>query len=166
MNFVEEHIYDAPLSTIEKMYFDTAFCPRKYEELGLENIRILDSSDDPDRFFVDCSFIMHPTLPVPGFLNKLLQGGQKMNVRQIDRWNTKTRKGELDIQLQGFDIVKIHATMKLEEHPRGAINTMNWTIECKVPLVGNKIASFLGKDIQSKAAQDHAVSLQILDDYK
>ena len=166
MKFVEEHIYDAPLSTIEKMYFDTAFCPRKYEELGLENVQVLGSSDDPEQFFVDCSFIMHPTLPVPGFLQKLLPGGQQMNVRQIDRWNTKTRKGELDIRLQGLDMVSIHAAMSLEEHPRGAINIMNWTIACKVPLVGNKIANFLGKDIQSKAAQDHAVSLNILEDYK
>ncbi|WP_295872605.1 DUF2505 domain-containing protein [uncultured Zhongshania sp.] len=165
MKFVEEHIFDAPLEAVERMYFNTTFCPRKYEELGLEDIKIVDSSDDPVQYFVDCSFVMEPSLPLPGFVKKFLPGGQKISVRQVDRWNTKTGKGELDIQLHGLEKVHIHSVMTLKAHERGAINIMQWTVECKIPLIGNKLADFLGKDIRSKSADDHAASVKILQEY-
>lgn len=165
MKFTDEHIYDAPLATVEKMYFDTGFCPRKYAELGLENIEIVSSSDAPATFHVSCRFLMEPTLTLPGFIRKILPGGERIAVQQSDHWNTLTRKGYLDIQLLALDPVHIHCDMSLEEHPRGAVNRMNWTVECKVPLLGGKLADFLGKDIQQKSAHDLEASKAILQDY-
>ena len=165
MKFQEEHIYDAPLETVERMYFDTGFCPRKYRELGLDAVEVLSCSDAAEDFYVDCRFIMEPSLPLPGFIKRLLPGGEKIGVRQIDRWNTRTREGELQIELDGLDVVTIFSDMRLEAHPRGAINRMQWSVDCQVPLVGGKLADFLGRDIQSKAARDHEVSVQILQDY-
>lgn len=165
MKFIDEHIYDAPLPAVERMYFDVGFCPRKYAQLGLEAVEVLSSSDEPDAFHVDCSFIMRPSLPLPGFIRKFLPGGERIRVRQIDRWNTRTRLGELDIRLHGLEPVTIHSAMSLEEHPRGAINRMSWTVHCNVPLVGGKLADFLGKDIQRKSSHDLEVSTAILQDY-
>ncbi len=165
MTFTDEHIYDAPLEAVRRMYFDTGFCPRKYAALGLEDLQVIASSDRPDDFFVDCRFVMEPTLPLPGFIRKLLPGGEKITVRQIDRWNTTTGEGELDIRLLGLERVSIHSAMKLAEHPRGAANRMDWRISCDVPLVGSKLAEFLGRDIQRKSQHDLEISTAILADY-
>ncbi len=166
MTFTDEHIYAAPLALVERMYFDTAFCPRKYAALGLEDIEVLDSSAAPEDFFVDCRFMMQPSLPLPGFIRKLLPGGERISVNQIDRWNTLTRVGSLDIRLHGLESVRIHSSMRLEEHPQGAVNRMDWTVECAVPLIGGKLANFLGRDIQHKSAHDLEISTAILEDYR
>ena len=165
MKFTDEHVYDAPLEIVEKMYFDSRFCPRKYAELGLEEVDVISSSDAAENFHVGCRFFMEPNLPVPRFIRKILPGGERIAVQQIDHWNTVTRKGHLDIQLISLDPVHIHCEMSLEAHPRGAVNRMNWTVECKVPLIGGKLAEFLGKDIQHKSAHDLEVSNKILQDY-
>lgn len=165
MKFTDQHIYDAPLAVVEKMYFDTAFCPRKYRELELADVEVLSTSDDPENFHVSCKFFMGPTVPLPAFIRKVLPVSEHLAVKQTDHWNTKTRKGHLDIQLLALDPVHIHCEMSLEEHPRGAVNNMKWTVECKVPLIGGKIANYLGHDIQHKSAHDLEVSTHILQDY-
>lgn len=164
MQFNDEHLYEVPLPVIEKMYFDTAFVPRKYQELGLHDVKVVDSSDDETAFFVSCDFEMEPSLPLPAFIKKIIGDG-RFPVTQTDRWNQTTNQGELEIIVHPFEPVSIHAEMSLEEHPKGAVNRFVWTVECTMPIIGNKLAAFLAKDIQKKSADDHAASVKILADY-
>lgn len=161
MQFQDNHIYDESLSRIEAMYFDAEFCPRKYAELGLADIRVLSAGHDGHEFHVSCHFLMEPSLPLPGFARKFLGGGV-VAVTQTDRWNTATRQGQLEFHLEKHPIIKIAAQMSLEEHERGTINRMDWTVECKVPVVGGKLAELLAKDIQSKSAADLDASVQVM----
>lgn len=164
MQFTDEHIYDAPVAVIRQMYYDTAFVPRKYRELGMRDLQVVETNGDAKDFFVCCNFVLEPSIAVPGFAKKLIGDGS-IPVTWTDRWNTTTDKGSLEIVTHKFDSISLHADMSLEEHPRGAVNRFVWTVNCSMPLIGNKVAAYLAKDIQKKSAEDLAASVKILKDY-
>lgn len=163
MQFYDEHIYDAPLARIEGMYFDTQFVPRKYRELGLQDVKVVSQQPAPNHE-VTCTLKMEPSIKVPGALKKVLGDGL-IDVEWTDRWDTQTNKGELIIKLKQFASVSMHCDMSLEAHPQGTVNKMHWRVECSVPVVGGMLAKYLGEDIRKKSADDLAASKRILQDY-
>lgn len=161
MQFDDEHIYDAPLQRVETMYFDPAFVPRKYRDLGLQAVEVVSESPGPD-MHVTCNLKMQPSVNVPGPLKKFV-GGDLIDVQWNDRWNTRTNIGHLDIELRPFPRLKLHCDMSLETHPRGTVNKMHWTVESAKPVIGKIIARFMAEDIRKKSADDLAASKHILD---
>ncbi|HSW12231.1 MAG TPA: DUF2505 domain-containing protein [Solimonas sp.] len=164
MEFTADQVLFAPIERVEKMYWDHAYCPRKYRELGLKDVEVVSASPGP-KYHITCRFKMKPSIEVPKFAQKFVGIGDWLNVIQTDSWTPATRKGRLDIAIDAFKSVKIHADMSLEPHPQGAVNRMRFNIECSIPLIGGQLAKFLAQDIQSKFADDCAAANKILQDY-
>ena len=166
MDFNNEQIMTAPIERVEAMYWNHEYCPRKYRELGLRDVAVISQSKSGDDIRIACSFKMKPSIEVPKMAQKFIGGSDWLNVTQTDSWNTRTRKGRLDIVIEPMkSFTTIYAEMSLEPHPQGAANRMRWTIECSIPLIGGTLAKFLAQDIQSKFADDCAVANRILKDY-
>ena len=165
MKFSDEHIYDAPVATIHKMFFDPGFVPKKYAELGYSDIEVIDSNKDEQNFHVTCRFKMLPTIQIPKFAQKFVRSDQPVEVVQTDRWDMSTNRGALEVDVKSLPGMTMHCDMELTEHPRGAVNRMQWTVKSSIPLVGKKLEQIMADDIQSKSAVDLDISKKLLQDY-
>lgn len=166
MNFTDEHRFDYPLDVVRKAYFDPTFAPRKYAELGLSDIKVMDSDSSDDESSVVVRFKMLPTIKVPGFAQKFIAQDKPVGVEQTDRWNKNSNEGTLDIKLAGMSSMTIiHCAMRLEADGDQTVNHMTWTVEAKVPIVGGKLAKLLAEDIQKKSADDEKATAAILAEY-
>ncbi len=163
MQFTEEQVLDAPMARVEDVYWNFEYCPRKYRELGLQAIKVLETRRDGDDYAITCSFKMKPSISVPKIAQKFVGGSDFLDVVQTDSWNTKEGKGRLDIDIRQFKgVVKIHCDMSLEPHERGTVNRMVWHVECTLPLIGGKLAKYLAEDIKSKFDDDCEVANRLI----
>ncbi|WP_022976998.1 DUF2505 domain-containing protein [Nevskia ramosa] len=165
MEFSNEQVMPAPLERVEKMYWDLAFVPRKYRELGLQDIEVVSQKKEGRELQICCNFKMKPSIELPKIAQKFVRGGEALAVTQTDTWDMQTRTGRLDIVIHAFKTVTIRCDMKLEAHPQGAVNRMRWKIESSMPLIGGTIAKILAQDIQSKFKDDAAAANRVLKDY-
>lgn len=165
MEFSNEQVMPAPLERVEKMYWDLAFVPRKYRELGLQDVEVVSEKKEGRELQICCNFKMKPSIELPKVAQKFVRGGEALAVTQTDTWDMQTRTGRLDIVIHAFKTVTIRCDMKLEAHPQGAVNRMRWKIESSMPLIGGTIAKILAQDIQSKFKDDAAAANWILKDY-
>lgn len=165
MQYSCEHVLPAPIERVEQMYWDPAYAPRKYRELGLKDIEVAAQKKDGREFQIRCNFKMKPSIELPKVAQRFVPGGEALVVTQTDTWDLQARTGRLDIVIHAFESVTIRCDMKLEPHPQGAVNRMRWTIESSMPLIGGTLAKILAQDIQSKFADDCAVANRILQDY-
>lgn len=165
MEFKNEQIMRAPIERVREMYWDPAFLPRKYSELGLKDIEVVSQNKTDKESQVTCSFKMKPSIQLPKVAQKFIGGRDWLPVTQTDTWDMQTQTGRLDIVIHPLKPVTIRCDMKLEQHPEGAVNRMSWKVECSVPLVGGQLAKILADDIQRKFADDCAVTNRILETY-
>ena len=94
-------------------------------------------------------------LEVPGFAKKVLSPSQ--TVTQTDHWDAPdeagVRTGTVQVEAKGAP-VKVSGTLRLSpDGPDACRNLAEVEIECKVPLVGGRIADFVSKD--TRQAVDH-----------
>ena len=166
MKFTDEHVFEQPLDVVRKAYFDPEFAPKKYAALGLQDIKVTAQGKTGDESFVTCRFKMLPTINVPGFAQKFIKQDKPVGVQQTDRWNTTTNTGSLLVELAGMtSVTSLECQMTLEKHSKGTVNRMSWSVECKVPLIGGKLAKLLAEDIQQKSEADRQATAEILKSY-
>ncbi len=161
MKFEEIYRYNKDADTVMAMFADREYFERKYAETTIA-YEVLEHERSDERFRIRCKLTMPSNVPIPGFAKKFL--GETMNVVQEDTWDLRTRTGRLSIELHGAP-VHIFADMALKQGGEGAENHVHWTIECKIPLIGGKVAKLVADDILAKSPGDMEVSNRILADY-
>jgi hypothetical protein len=126
----------------------------KYEALGQDHVELISRDEEDDGGITLVTRRVVP-LELPGFAKRVLSPRQ--SVTQTDKWSAPdmagVRTGTFAVAAKGTP-VQVHGTMRLA--PSGArrcTNTTDVTVECKVPLIGGKIASFVAGDTQR--AVDH-----------
>jgi hypothetical protein len=154
MKFTVEHTYDHPADAVFAVLTDFDAVRAKYEAIGQRDIELVrrDARDDGSVTLVTRRVV---PLDVPGFAKKFLSPAQ--SVTQTDAWDapddTGVRAGTFTAEAKG---TPVRVSGKLNLSPDGAGGCRNVSeidIECKVPLVGGKIADFVSKD--ARAAVDH-----------
>ena len=161
MQFEETYKYAKDADTVMRMFSDRDYFEKKYARTTL-SYEVLEHKHEGDDFRIKCRLTMPSSAPVPGFAKKIL--GETMTVIQEDVWDTAKRTGRLTIEMHGAPI-SMHANMRLMDGASGAENHVYWEINCRVPLIGNKIASLIAQDIQAKSPADMQVSNELLADY-
>ena len=97
-------------------------------------------------------------MEVPGFAKKFLS--PKNTVEQHDRWGAPaadgTRTGTWEVVAKGVP-VKVGGTLRLAPAPKGGtVVEIIGEVSCSVPLLGGKLASFVGSDVQrTLTAEEH-----------
>ena len=162
MKFDDKHVLTKPAKTVMKMYSDKAFFERKYKELGAWDIEVLEHSKSDKAFRIKCRFQIKNDAPLPDFAKKFL--GESMSVTQTDTWDLVRMTGHIDTELKGTP-VKVSADMALKDQGAGSVNEMKWNVSCGIPLIGGKLESVVGNDIQGKSKTDAKITAKILADY-
>lgn len=154
MEFSATHIYPRPAASVFAMLTDFDSVREKYEALGHTDVELI-SRDEDDEGGV--TLVTRRTVPLelPGFAKKVLSPRQ--TVVQTDAWSSANRDG---VRTGTFAAiakgtpVQVHGTMRLvPSNARRCTNITDVTVECKLPLIGGKIAGFVGGD--TRRAVDH-----------
>jgi len=154
MEFTATHTYDHPADAVFAALTDFEAVKAKYESVGQRDVKLSrrDAGDDGSVTLVTTRVV---PLDVPGFAKKFLSPSQ--NVTQTDSWRPPeadgTRNGTFEVAAKGTP-VSVRGTLHLAPTGDGSCTNVSVvTIECKVPLVGGKIADFVAKD--TRKAVDH-----------
>ncbi len=154
MEFSVTHTYPRSAAAIFAMLVDFDRVREKYEALGQGDVELISRDEDDDGRITLVTTRIVP-LELPGFAKRVLSPRQ--TVTQTDTWSALDSDG---VRLGTFAVVakgtpmQVHGTMRLA--PGGArrcTNATDVTVECKMPLIGGKIASFVAGD--TRRAVDH-----------
>jgi len=154
MEFTADHSYDHPAGTVFAALTDFDAVKAKYESVDQRDVQLV-SRDEGDDGSVSLVTTRVVPLDVPGFAKKFLSPSQ--TVTQTDSWEAAdsdgSRRGTFEVAAKGTP-VSVRGTLHLASTGKGSCtNESVVTIECRVPLVGGKIADFVAKD--TRRAVDH-----------
>jgi hypothetical protein len=154
MKFSVTHNYAHPADEVFVALTDFPTIRAKYEALGQSAIELIrrDQNDDGTVTIVTRRVV---PLELPGFAKRVLSPRQ--TVIQTDTWSSPdakgTRTGTFTVDAKGTP-VKLGGTLRLARSgARKCTNTTDVTIECRLPLVGGKIADLVADD--TRRAVDH-----------
>jgi uncharacterized protein DUF2505 len=154
MEFSATHTYQRPAAKVFAVLTDFDSVREKYEALGHGDVELISREQDEEGGVTLVTRRVVP-LELPGFAKKVLSPRQ--SVTQTDTWfapdTDGVRTGTFAAVAKGTP-VQVHGTMRLA--PSGArrcTNITDVTVDCKIPLIGGKIAGFVAGD--TRRAVDH-----------
>jgi hypothetical protein len=161
MKVQSTHTYAATPDTVLAMMTDPEVLTAKYTELGHRDITILEHTVDAGAVTVRSRRSV--PMDVPGFAKRFLS---PMNsVEQDDHWDPpagdRSRTGTWQVSAKGVP-VKVGGTLRITPGSKGTtVVEIRGEVTSSVPLVGGKLASFVGGDVQRTLAAEEAFN----DDY-
>jgi len=144
MRIVGSHVYAVPVDAVVAMLRDQSSTVAKYESMGHRDVEILELTTDDDNLRIVSSRVVDVELP--GFAKKALTPTNTM--KQTDEWHRGSDgswSGTFDVDVQGAP-VHISGTMGLTEESGGARHEVALELQVKIPLIGGKIADWVGKN--------------------
>jgi hypothetical protein len=154
MQFNAVHDYQHPADEVFAALVDIEAITAKYEAIGQSDVQLVrcDEGDDGSVTMVTTRVV---PLELPGFAKKVLS--PKQHVTQTDVWSAADSKGRrsgtFTVEAKGAP-VRVHGTLELvRRKAKACTNTTEVSVECKVPLIGGKIADLVAND--TRRALDH-----------
>ena len=154
MNFAVHHHYDHPADRVFAALTDFDVVKAKYERLGHGDVTLVERREGDGGAVTLVTRRIVP-LDVPAFAKRVLS--PKNTVVQTDSWSAPdgrgVRTGTFSVVAKGVP-VNVGGTLRLEpEGETACVNTIEAHVDCKIPLVGGKIADFVSAD--TRKAVDH-----------
>ena len=144
MEIQGSHVYPAPVDGVIAMLDDKSATVDKYESMGHRDVRVLEFVADDTMLHIVSSRVVDVELP--GFARKVLKPTNTMT--QTDEWRRGADgswTGTFDIDVKGSP-VHISGSMRLNADGAGSRHDVVIDLQVKIPLVGGKIADWLGKN--------------------
>ncbi len=167
MKVSSTHTYAAPPEEVFRMMTDPDVLSAKYEELGHQAIRITDYAVNAGA--VTVASRRSVPMDVPGFAKRFLS---PMNaVQQRDRWDApatdNSRTGTWRVNATGVP-VDVGGTLRLTpgKKKRTTLVEITGEVTCSVPIVGGKLAGFVGGDVQRTLTAEEDFNDSYLADHR
>ena len=144
MRLSGSHAYPVPVETVIAMLRDRAATIAKYESMGHRDVEIVDFASEDTALRIVSSRVVDVELP--GFAKKALKPTNTMV--QTDEWRRRddgSWTGTFDVEVHGSP-AHISGTMTLAPDGAGSHHDVTLDVDVKIPLVGGKIADWVGKN--------------------
>lgn len=141
------HQYAKDVDTVFGLFHDPDFMKAKYEGIGARNVEVLECAG---RHAVKVR--REVPADVPSLLKKFLNPWN--TVVQSESWDGKAGgpyRCTFEIDVGGVP-VGMKGAMELRAEGGGCVNDVQLEVKCGIPLVGGKLADFVGGDAE-KAIQ-------------
>jgi hypothetical protein len=157
MKFTTIHTFRRSVDDVFVALVDAEAVTAKYESARQSDVRVVRREEGDDGSVTLVTTRVVP-LELPGFAKKVLS--PKQSVTQTDVWSapdgTGRRTGTFSVEASGAP-VQVHGTLALApDGPMACTNTIDVAVECKVPLIGAKIAGLVAGD--TRRALEHEQS--------
>jgi len=162
VRFEINHHFRSDLAKVFAAYTTPEVVTAKYESLGHRNVEILEHDDEGGPVRIRSRRLV--PLDVPGFAKRVLSPTN--TVEQTDTWtaadDSGARTGTFTVAAKGVP-ADVSGTLRLVNVPDGGTAmTIAGDVECRVPLVGGKIADFLGSTVKKTIEGEHRFTLGYL----
>lgn len=159
MEIREDLRYEGDADRVFALFSDEAFLRKKYGALGHTNFQVLECAQKGDVFTIKTR--RDVPVAVPGFAAKVIKPVN--TVTQTEEWNVAgpIRQGKWKVEAPGVPI-HIGGTMRLV--PQGAASTheIRGEVKVSIPLIGKKIAEFVGGDAAKSVREEYRVTKEAL----
>ncbi len=144
------HQYSQDVDTVFGLFHDPDFMKEKYVSIGARNVEVLECSGSDGRYSVKVR--REVPADVPGLLKKFLNPWNTLT--QSEQWEGSAGgpyRCKIAIEIAGVP-VRLGGEMELRTQDGGCVNDVQLEVKCGIPLVGGKLADFVGGDAE-KAIQ-------------
>lgn len=138
------HPYANDVETVFRLFHDPAFMQVKYVGIGARNIKVLECAGSEGRYTVKIK--RDVPADVPSLLKKFLNPWNTLV--QSETWEGVANgpyRCKIAIDIAGAP-VRIGGVMELRAEGAGCVNDVQLEVKCGIPLIGGKLADFVGSD--------------------
>lgn len=147
MELKGSHEYPVPVDAVIAMLENASATIEKFEGMGHRDVAIIELVPGDGTLRIVSSRLVDVELP--GFAKKVLKPTNTMT--QTDEWRRNddgSWSGTFNVDVKGSP-VHISGTMSLSPVAEGTRHDVALDLQVKVPIIGGKIADFVGKrDVQ------------------
>lgn len=147
------HAYSQSVDVVFKSFGNKQTLEKKFSAIGARNLCL--EKCKLNKTSLETKFSREVPTNVPGLLKKFL--GEWNLVTQEERWTGvagKQYQAELTVAFKGVP-VSIQGTMVLAGDARGCTNTVVLNVTSPVPLVGRKLAEFIGETAVAEGQKEY-----------
>lgn len=144
------HPYAKDVDTVFGLFHDPEFMKAKYVGIGARNVEVPECAENAGRYTVKIK--REVPADVPALLKKFLNPWN--TIVQNETWEGQADgpyRCKLNIEIAGVP-VSIGGVMELRATADGCVNDVQLEVKCGIPLIGGKLADFVGGDAE-KAIQ-------------
>ncbi len=145
--------YTKDVETVFGLFHDAEFMKAKYTGIGARHIEVLECGGSGGRYTVKIKREV-PT-DVPALLKKFLNPWN--GIVQSETWEGKTGgpyRCKLTIEIAGVPVA-INGVMELRAESAGCVNEVQLEVKCGIPLIGGKLADFVGGDAEKATPAEY-----------
>lgn len=153
--------YPAPSDVVIRMFTDKAFHTGKLDAMGLKNYQVLDHA----LVGADFRIRIQRKVPMqaPAMVKKIVPA--ESTVVNEELWNIKSKTGRVVVEPQGMPL-EMSCLTALKDQGGECIVSYDWTIKAKIPLVGGALEKFVVSDLERRSAEETAIAIGMLKDYR
>ncbi|GAA5127215.1 DUF2505 domain-containing protein [Alloalcanivorax gelatiniphagus] len=159
MTFNEQNQYPFPADTVIQVFADKDYFLEKYRLSGASNIQLLEDTRDADHSRIVTQRDVDIDINVPAFARKFVP--DVVTLIQTDAWDRRRKTGQLDIRFKGVP-AEVHCDMTLTGHDHQSTLDLNFSVRVGVPMIGDKLASVLARDLKTKFQRDARHAEQVM----
>jgi hypothetical protein len=140
------HRYDASVDTVFGLFHDPAFMQAKYTGIGARNVAVPECTGGDGRYRVRIT--REVPAEVPSLLARFVQPWN--TIEQRETWDGRPGgpyRCRIDIEIAGIP-VRMGGEMQLHAEGAGCVNEVRLEVTSGIPLVGGRLADFVGGDAQ------------------
>ena len=160
MTFNEQNQYPFPADTVIQVFADKDYFLEKYRLSGAGNIQLLEDTNDGEHSRIVTQRDVDIDINVPAFARKFVP--EVVTLIQTDAWHRTRKTGQLDIRFKGVP-AEVHCDMTLTDHGDHAILDLRFSVQVRVPMVGDKLAGLLARDLKTKFQRDARHAEQVME---
>ena len=153
--------YPAPSDVVIRMFTDRNFHTRKLDEMGLKNYQVLDHAFDGTDFRIKIQ--RKVPMQAPAMVKKFVAA--ESTVVNEERWNARNKTGKVLVEPQGIPL-EMHCVTALKDQDGECLVSYDWTINARIPLMGGTLEKFVVSDLDRRSAEETAIGLRLLKDYR
>ena len=148
------HQYNQDVDTVFSRFHDPDFMKDKYAGIGARQIEVLECAGGDGRYTVKVR--REVPADVPGILKKFLNPWNTLV--QTEHWDGQAGgpwRCKISIEIAGVP-VSLGGEMELRSQEGGCVNDVRLEVKCGIPLIGGKLADFVGGDAEKAIQAEYA----------
>ena len=148
-----KHAYKQSVDVLFKAFGTKSTLEKKYAALGARNVDV--EKCKLTKTGLETKFTREVPTNVPGLLKKFL--GEWNHVTQEEHWSGTAGKqfeSTLTVAFKGVPVA-ITGTMVLSADGKGCTNTVVLNVTSSVPLIGRKLAEFIGETAAAEGQKEY-----------
>ena len=147
------HQYAKDVDTVFGLFHEPDFMKTKYEGIGARNVEVLECAGSEGRYTVKTK--REIPADVPALLKKFLNPWN--TIVQSEKWEGKVGgpyRCQFGIDTSGVP-VNIKGVMEIRTQGDGCVNDVQLEVKCGIPLIGGKLADFVGGDAEKNTQAEY-----------